>query len=429
MPALEELKNGGTAAMEGGASMAPRSKALLQSRLPKAASPDARSPKARQARRRQQQQQQQQQQGGGEQGHQERSTTPSAIPVQRQHSAAARAGMARLERKQRLGGSARSRDGTSSEDEDVFAQVDRAAPRRQGSAGRAPKGGGAASSAGLPPRPSTPAGPRPGDAPDPQYAGVLSREAIAAATHDAEPASTYELKLRAAGIARIENLGPLSKLRQLDLSSNKIARVEGLESLRELRELKLFANRLSVIEGLEGAAGLRVLALQHNQIGRIDGLQRLTKLQQLRLDNNCIAKIENLEANTQLTHLNLGGNLIEKVEGMLSLALLEELQLNGNHITEVHQLPGRALLELSLADNELGQPGGAQDGGGKKKRSCLAGLQGAKRLNSLDLSGNCLCGELSSQMPRLGALETLNLDSNQLQHLGHSKKSLQSSRK
>jgi Leucine-rich repeat (LRR) protein len=252
---------------------------------------------------------------------------------------------------------------------------------------------------------------------DPQFQGELSTAAIAAAAHETDASKIYELKLRGAGIEKIENLVPLRKLRHLDLSGNQIARVEGLDKLADLRELKLFANQLAAIEGLDGCANLRLLSLQHNRITRIDGLQKLTKLQQLRLDSNLIEKIENLGPNTALTHLNLSGNQIQRVEGMLSLALLEELLLNDNEIVAVAKVPGRSLVELSLAGNRLGEP--FEDPmPGAKARSCLAGLAAAKKLTALDLSANQLSGELGSQLPKMLSLESLNLDSNKLDALG-----------
>ena len=267
------------------------------------------------------------------------------------------------------------------------------------------------------------AGPRPGTASsmtdvDAQYQGELSPAAIAAAAHETDPNKVYELKLRGAAVEKIENLGLLRKLRHLDLSGNRIARIDGLGTLTELRELKLFANRLGVIEGLDTCASLRLLSLQHNLITRIDGLQKLTKLQQLRLEGNLIEKIENLGPNTALTHLNLSGNRIQKVEGMLSLALLEELLLNDNEIVQVANVPGRSLVELSLANNQLGQPFEDPMPGGKA-RSCLAGLAAAKKLTALDLSGNQLTGELGLQLPKMLALESLNLDNNRIELLGN----------
>eukprot|EP01043_Picozoa_sp_COSAG02_P025515 COSAG02_NODE_1437_length_12606_cov_5.043336_1_plen_784_part_00 len=389
--------------------VAPRSNALIRSRLPKAkprsSPPNGKKPESSSPNRRL---------GLGGGAAAQRSNTPSNIPVARGggHSSAAAASMARMERQQRMGV---GRECSSSEDDEQRAPLQ----ERNG----VPQGPSRAGPASVPmERPVSAAGPRPGTASsvadvDPQYQGELSSAAIAAAAHQTDPTKIYELKLRGAAIEKIENLGPLRKLRHLDLSGNHIARIEGLESLGDLRELKVFANRLSSIEGLDNCGNLRLLSLQHNQIMRIDGLQKLTKLQQLRLDGNLIEKIENLSPNTALTHLNLSGNRIQRVEGMLSLALLEELLLNDNEIVVVSKVPGRALLELSLANNKLGEP--FEDPmPGAKARSCLAGLAAAKKLTALDLSGNQLTGELGSQLPKMLALETLNLDNNRLELLG-----------
>lgn len=397
------------------ADVAPRSNALLRSRLPRAkprsSPPNGKKPEASSPNRRL---------VGGAAA--QRSTTPSNIPVARGagHSVAAVATMARMERQHRLGAGRRpaaAGECSSSEDDD------QRNPLQERNGVRQPPGQSRAGSTSAPvERPVSAAGPRPGTASsvadvDPQYQGELSPAAIAAAAHQTDPNKVYELKLRGAAIEKIENLAPLRKLRHLDLSGNRIVRIECLEKLTELRELKLFANRLSAIDGLDECGNLRLLSLQHNQIKRIDGLEKLTKLQQLRLDGNLIEKIENLGPNTALTHLNLSGNRIRKVEGMISLALLEELLLNDNEIVSVSKVPGRSLVELSLANNKLGQP--FEDlMPGAKARSCLAGLAAAKKLTALDLSGNQLTGELSSQLPKMLALESLNLDSNRLELLG-----------
>ena len=55
---------------------------------------------------------------------------------------------------------------------------------------------------------------------------------------------------------------------------------------------------------------------------------------------------------------------------MLSLALLEELLLNDNEIVQVANVPGRSLVELSLANNQLGQPFEDPMPGGKNVPYC-----------------------------------------------------------
>ena len=75
------------------------------------------------------------------------------------------------------------------------------------------------------------------------------------------------LCLHGNSICRIDHLGGLSRLRDLNLSSNCIEAVgSGLRGLVRLTSLNLSSNNLSTVEGLEGLLELRRLNLSHNYV-------------------------------------------------------------------------------------------------------------------------------------------------------------------
>jgi Leucine-rich repeat (LRR) protein len=80
---------------------------------------------------------------------------------------------------------------------------------------------------------------------------------------------TLHLSLRTCKIRRIENLGGLSNLRELNLSYNLISNIEGLDGLRTLVDLNLSENKITHIENLTALVSLEDLNLSGNRIAHI----------------------------------------------------------------------------------------------------------------------------------------------------------------
>lgn len=239
------------------------------------------------------------------------------------------------------------------------------------------------------------------------------------------------LKLDLNRISRLEPLGTLTGLQELNLYCNKIMDITPLKSLTGLQELNLTGNQITSIKALQDICGLKFLSaqdnriedltplknmpvlselyLEYNQISDISVLRDRASLKKLRLhhnriavsqeagdgkakanyealrsleslellflrNNRQIADITFLEKMTKLTELRLGYNEIRDIEPLKKLQRLRFLQIGHNELKHVDSLAGlQGLEELCLADTRI---------------SDLTPLQGLTRLRELWLEEN-----------------------------------------
>ena len=204
-------------------------------------------------------------------------------------------------------------------------------------------------------------------------------------------------------------LGNLSNLESLDLSDNRLTGLPGeLGSLSNLESLYLSSNELTGIPGeLGNLSNLETLFLSFNELtGPIPAeLGNLSNLETLYLGFNELtgpipAELGNL---SNLKSLNLSSNELTGIPGELgNLSNLESLDLSDNRLTG---LPGELgslsnLESLYLSSNELtGIPGE---------------LGNLSNLETLFLSFNELAGPIPAELGNLSNLETLYLGFNEL---------------
>ena len=97
-------------------------------------------------------------------------------------------------------------------------------------------------------------------------------------------------------IRKIEQLGKLINLRQLNLSYNAIVKVENMETLSNLVELNLAENAIRDISGLLCLSSLQRLNLSGNRLRRIpEDIRQLSNLENLRLARNHLTILEDME--------------------------------------------------------------------------------------------------------------------------------------
>ena len=228
-------------------------------------------------------------------------------------------------------------------------------------------------------------------------------------------------------------LGNLSNLKSLDLSSNELTGIPGeLGSLSNLESLDLSSNELTGIPGeLGNLPNLETLYLGFNELaGPIPAeLGNLSNLETLYLSYNQLtgmipAELGNL---SNLKSLDLSSNELTGIPGELgSLSNLESLDLSSNELTgipgELGNLPN--LETLYLGFNELAGPIPAELGNLSNLETLYlsynqltgmipAELGNLSNLKSLDLSSNELTG-IPGELGSLSNLESLDLSSNEL---------------
>ena len=207
-------------------------------------------------------------------------------------------------------------------------------------------------------------------------------------------------------------LGSLSNLESLDLSSNELTGIPGeLGSLSNLETLYLSFNELAgtIPAELGSLSNLETLYLGFNELaGPIPGeLGNLSNLKSLDLSSNRLTgpipgelgSLSNLES------LDLSFNELTGIPGELgSLSNLETLYLSFNELagTIPAELGSLSNLEtLYLGFNELAGPIPGE-------------LGNLSNLKSLDLSSNRLTGPIPGELGSLSNLESLDLSSNEL---------------
>ncbi|KAI9034426.1 hypothetical protein DFJ74DRAFT_715996 [Hyaloraphidium curvatum] len=187
------------------------------------------------------------------------------------------------------------------------------------------------------------------------------------------------LCLRQNRIAKIEGLGHLVHLTELDLYDNKISEWEGLDTLVKLETLDLSFNTLRklpeeplpfpnlvhlyLVQNLISAipertfgrlSELQTLELGANRLRKIENISNLSKLETLWVGKNKIARIENLEGLSSLRILSAQSNRIRKIEGLESCQGLEEVYLSHNGIQVIENLEKNTRINtLDLSANPI----------------------------------------------------------------------------
>ena len=94
--------------------------------------------------------------------------------------------------------------------------------------------------------------------------------------------SVQHLRLDGLGLQRIENMGVLTNLVELNISSNALQNLSGLEKCTALQKLDASFNQIASLDHIGGLSELQSLVLTGNNIERVGVLSPLRALHQLR---------------------------------------------------------------------------------------------------------------------------------------------------
>lgn len=152
------------------------------------------------------------------------------------------------------------------------------------------------------------------------------------------------------------SISEMPDLQTLNLSLNNMWDVSGITSLPSLLVLATADNTITDIpETFNGFGSLKHLDLSSNKISKLQNLSLLTNLQTLVLNKNQIDVIENLENLQNLGTLRLAENNIRRIENLQTLHKLRELYLSGNLIETLENLDGLTeLTAVFLSNNSIG---------------------------------------------------------------------------
>ena len=222
--------------------------------------------------------------------------------------------------------------------------------------------------------------------------------------HSEKPDKIACLELSKQSLSSLCPLSLYPKLKSLNISSNFLESLEnsGIDKLKEIKEIDVSCNSLIQTTGLSNPSILK-LNISFNRIETLESLSKVffsQNLQYLRCEGNLISLMKPLGTMTGLKTLDLSSNLIEQIQGIENLAVilkkLEELYLNHNKISQLlpTELPSTIKI-LELRGNLM------------RQSSFLAKLQ---NLESLNLESNQL--EALSDFPSLPQLSELILSKN-----------------
>ncbi|ETV79510.1 hypothetical protein H257_07502 [Aphanomyces astaci] len=189
--------------------------------------------------------------------------------------------------------------------------------------------------------------------------------------------------------------------------------------LERITHVTLNNKKLSTLTNLDRCTNVKVLYLYDNKIAHLDStLSSLRHLTHLHLQRNRISKMEHFEALVHLEKLYLEGNRISRLAGLAHCTLLHELHLSNQTLGndeedgggggdgcgftfEAHSMAtlGQSLRILNVSNCNIRDP---------------QPIQSLRRLESLDLSRNCIhsIDDVYGLVGNLRSLKELNLTNN-----------------
>ena len=242
-----------------------------------------------------------------------------------------------------------------------------------------------------------------GATPSASPSSSLSSSSLTAAT----PRSSFSA-VAAAAVASLSGSLAVWNLRRLVLSGNALSSLEGVQHCAGLEELIADDNRLTDTRPLARLRRLRVVELAHNRIRELGQLTALPALTQLSLEGNALSSLAGLEQLQSLTALYLArnslANLTADVRIIASLPRLLILDLAGNPLAQDPEYRLHAVFHLRRVRV---LDGSSVDGD----------VAAARERHQGRLTEDMLRGIVGGDVD-LSTLETLNLSSQRLRHVG-----------
>lgn len=132
----------------------------------------------------------------------------------------------------------------------------------------------------------------------------------------------------------------LPSLARLSLGGNTDLNAElaDIGSITTLTRLSLSSSSLTNVAPLANLTSLKHLELRNNSISDLSPLASLTSLEYLNVNNNSVSDVLPLASLTSLTDLSVGINSISDVSALASLTALATLNISRNEIVDVSPL-------------------------------------------------------------------------------------------
>lgn len=148
------------------------------------------------------------------------------------------------------------------------------------------------------------------------------------------PPPVQVLVLRSNLITKMEGLGHLDQLEELELYDNQIKEIADVASLVRLRSLDLSFNKFKEVRELDGMQLLQELFLASNRLQSTRGLGVLTSLRKLDLGSNRI-RVRPPPGSMPPPRRRVCDSHVQAIEGLEPLEQLEELWLGKNKISRI----------------------------------------------------------------------------------------------
>lgn len=163
--------------------------------------------------------------------------------------------------------------------------------------------------------------------------------------------------LNISGNQFIQNLEPLTALKNLktvNISNTKITDLSPLRYSRELKKMNASNTLVSDLSTLQYFENLTYLDISSSEVTNISGLSRLKKLEILNISNNLIYDFGSLNQLTQLKNIDLSNTLFDDIQLILKNTQLEELQLERTKISKLDAIVSlTSLRQLTLSKTSV----------------------------------------------------------------------------
>ncbi|KAK5660663.1 hypothetical protein OQA88_12027 [Cercophora sp. LCS_1] len=163
-----------------------------------------------------------------------------------------------------------------------------------------------------------------------------------------------ELELREKRIGSVHGLNEFcTSLEKLDVSNNEIRNLGGIPS--SVRHLKIAYNQLSGLTAWGHLMNLQYVDVSNNGITSLAAFKNLVHLRSLRVDNNQLTSLDGIKFHDGLQVLRARNNAIRELDfDSNTLSCLTDLDLKNNKIQSISNLEQLSALEsLNLEGNEL----------------------------------------------------------------------------
>ena len=154
----------------------------------------------------------------------------------------------------------------------------------------------------------------------------------------------------------LKDLSPLSnsKLQSITVSYCAVEDLTPLSNLRQLNALNLYNNRISDVSAIANCTELVFLQLGHNEISNISMLSEMTKLESFGASQNNIIDMSVVHNFKELEYLGLSDNSISDISAISNCLHLIRLDLHDNNISDISVLSRLVELdELYLGKNNI----------------------------------------------------------------------------